>query len=90
MADVLSFELFWSGFGVGLGALVIAAGARSHARRPDQVEAKTLILDDAAIDRIIQQGKINIDEKDVLDLETIQDEEVRFWLESWDEPEEEW
>ena len=48
------------------------------------------MLDDAAVDRIIEYGEIFIDEDDPLDLDGIDDEERRFWSESWDEPRGEW
>ena len=87
MTDALSLELFWVGFGFGLGVMVISARVSLRLRRSRQVEEKTQILDDQAVDRIIRQGKISINE-DVLDLKAIENEEERFWSETWDEPEE--
>ena len=46
--------------------------------------------DMTAVDRIIEYGEIFIDEDDPLDLDGIDDEERRFWSESWDEPRGEW
>ena len=89
MTDELSIELFWVGFGVGLGVLVISAQLSLRLRRSRKIEQKAQILDDQAVDRIIRHGKISINE-DVLDLEAIDDEEERFWSETWDEPEEAW
>ena len=89
MTDELSIELFWVGFGVGLGVLVISAQVSLRLRRSRKIEEKAQILDDQAVDRIIRHGKISINE-DVLDLEAIDDEEERFWSETWDEPEEAW
>ena len=89
MADALSLELFWVGFGSGLGAIVISSRVRLCLRQFRKVEEKAQILDDQAVDRIIRHGKISINE-DVLDLEAIDDEEKRFWSETWDEPEEAW
>ena len=89
MTDELSIELFWVGFGVGLGVLVISAQVSLRLRRSRKIEQKAQILDDQAVDRIIRHGKISINE-DVLDLEAIDDEEERFWSETWDEPEEAW
>ena len=43
------------------------------------------VIDDSAIDKIIEDGKLAIDE-DVLDLDEIDGEENRFWSESWDKP----
>ena len=56
-------------------------------RQSRKVEEKAQILDDQAVDRIIRQGMISTDEY-VLDLDAIDDEEERFWSETWDEPEE--
>ena len=89
MTDELSIELFWVGFGVGLGVLVISAQVSLRLRRSRKIEQQAQILDDQAVDRIIRHGKISINE-DVLDLEAIDDEEERFWSETWDEPEEAW
>ncbi len=41
---------------------------------------------DEMIQRIERHGQIEMDEP--LDLEAIEDEEARFWEETWDEPEE--
>ena len=89
MTDALSLELFWVGFGFGLGVMVISAQLSLRLRRSRKIEQKAQILDDQAVDRIIRHGKISINE-DVLDLEAIDDEEERFWSETWDEPEEAW
>ena len=89
MADALSLELFWVGFGSGLGAIVISSRVRLCLRQSRKVEEKAQILDDQAVDRIIRQGMISTDEY-VLDLDAIDDEEERFWSENWDEPEEAW
>ncbi len=77
------------GLGVGLGVMVISARVSLRLRRSRKVEEKAQILDDQAVDRIIRQGKLSINE-DVLDLDAIDDEEERFWSETWDEPEEAW
>ncbi len=41
-----------------------------------------------AIDRIVETGQLVVDEEESLDLDDIDEEEDRFWSESWDEPEE--
>ena len=86
MADALSLELFWVGCGSGLGAIVISSRGRLCLRQSRKFEEKAQILDDQAVDRIIRQGMISTDEY-VLDLDAIDDEEERFWSETWDEPE---
>jgi hypothetical protein len=45
-------------------------------------------LDDEAIDTIVATGRLVVDEEESLDLDDIDEEEDRFWSESWDEPEE--
>tara|TARA_B100000700_G_scaffold94066_1_gene106117 strand:- start:4174 stop:4443 length:270 start_codon:yes stop_codon:yes gene_type:complete len=89
MTVALSIEPFWVSLGVGLGVMVISARVSLRLRRSRKVEEKAQILDDQAVDRIIRQGKLSINE-DVLDLDAIDDEEERFWSETWDEPEEAW
>jgi len=82
--------LFWSAFGVLLALLAFLAGYRVHLRRAELAGSRRPVLDDAAVDRIIEYGEIFIDEDDPLDLDGIDDEERRFWSESWDEPRGEW
>ena len=41
---------------------------------------------DDMIQRIVDEGRVEVDEP--LDLKAIEDEETRFWEETWDEPEE--
>lgn len=43
-------------------------------------------LTDEMVRAIEESGRIEVDEP--LDFETIEDEESRFWEETWDEPEE--
>ena len=82
--------LFWFVFGAGLASLAIAAGVSLRARRALALRRGQLVLDDAAIDQIIDQGEIWVDDDEPLDLDEIDDEEERFWSESWDEPQGEW
>jgi len=82
--------LFWFVFGAGLATLAIAAGVSLRARRAQALGRGRLVLDDAAIDQIIEQGEIWVDEDEPLDLDEIDDEEERFWSESWDEPQGDW
>ena len=41
---------------------------------------------DDMIQRIVDEGKVEVEEP--LDLKHIEDEETKFWEETWDEPEE--
>lgn len=81
--------LFWLVFGIGLAALTLAAGVTLRARRRKAFGAPGGV-DDALIRQIIERGQVFIDEDEPLDLEEIDDEEERFWSESWDEPSGEW
>lgn len=78
--------LFWIVFGAGLAALVVAAGFSLHVRRKDVFAASAPVIDDSAIERILQTGELIVEESEPLDQEEIDDEEERFWSESWDEP----
>ena len=90
--------LFWILFWAGLAVLVVAAGVSMHVRRKDAIASTVPIVDDEAITRILTTGKLVVDDPDGLDLgmilepgdaldpKEIDDEEERFWSESWDEP----
>jgi hypothetical protein len=53
-----------------------------HARRRGD-----LLVDDAAIERIMREGTLTADDDEPLDEEEIARAEEEFWEESWDEPE---
>jgi hypothetical protein len=89
--------LFWILFWAGLAVLVIAAGLSLHVRRKEAIASTVPIVDDEAIERILATGELVVHdpdgldlelllEPDVLDTKEIDDEEERFWSESWDEP----
>lgn len=82
--------IFWFVFGAGLATLAILAGVSLRARRDHVIGRGRPVLDDAAIEQIIERGEIWVDEDDPLDLDEIDDEEERFWSESWDEPQGDW
>lgn len=84
------YSLFWLIFGIWLAVLAIAAGVSLQARRREAFGSSTPIVDDAVIDRIIEDGEIWVDEDEPLDLEEVEEEEDRFWSESWDEPSGDW
>lgn len=81
--------LFWFVFGAGFALLTVAAGVTLHARRRDAY-ARVPVVDDALIDQIIEQGEVHVEDDEPLDLDAIDDEEERFWSESWDEPSADW
>jgi len=89
--------LFWIVFWAGLAALVLAAGVSLHVRRRELVASTVPVVDDAAIEQILQTGELEAPERagglplvleddEPLDPDEIDDEEERFWSESWDEP----
>lgn len=80
---------FWFVFGAGFALLAVAAGVTLHVRRRD-VYGRVPVVDDALIEQIIERGEVYVEEDEPLDLEAIDDEEERFWSESWDEPSGEW
>jgi len=80
---------FWFVFGVGFALLAMAAGVTVHARRR-RAYRRVPMVDDALIAHIIEHGEVRIEEDEPLDLDVIDDEEERFWSESWDEPQSEW
>lgn len=71
--------------GVLLGVLAVAAAVAYRRRLAGFGEPERLT--DEAIQRIEQEGRLEVDDEP-LDLDTIRDEESRFWEETWDEPEE--
>lgn len=92
--------LFWIVFGLALSVLVVAAGISLHVRRKEAIASTVPIVDDAAMERILRTGELAarerapldldliLEEDDALDQAEIDDEEERFWSESWDEPNE--
>jgi hypothetical protein len=86
---VTAFDFFWFVLGAGFALLVVAAGVTVHARRRDAWRAVPLV-DDALVEQIIERGSVYVEDDEPLDLEQIDDEEERFWSESWDEPTSDW
>ncbi|MBT6695526.1 MAG: hypothetical protein HOB12_07725 [Gemmatimonadales bacterium] len=46
------------------------------------------MIDDAAVEEILRSGTVTTSEDEPLDLGDIDEEEQKFWSESWDEPDE--
>jgi hypothetical protein len=78
--------LFWIIFGAFLAALAIAAGLSIHFRRRELLAASLSTVDDRAIELILRKGELFVDDEP-LDLDEIDEEEQRFWSETWEEPE---
>lgn len=71
-----------------LAAVVAAVGIARRARMR-QGRGTGPTLDDAAIRRILEEGRLRHDPDDEpLDLEEVARAEEEFWAEDWDEPEE--
>jgi hypothetical protein len=80
--------LFWFVFWVGLAVLAFAAGISLRVRLEDELGAPRTVVDDDAIRAILETGTLVAPTEEPLDLDEIEEEERRFWSESWDEPEE--
>ncbi|RMH14741.1 MAG: hypothetical protein D6701_10970 [Gemmatimonadetes bacterium] len=79
-----AWPLVWAVLGLLLVWVWVAHRRRLEAlRRPPDVT-----LDDADIQRIVEEGILETPEDEPLDLDRIRDEEAEFWREEgWDEPE---
>lgn len=65
-------------------AVLVIAGGLLHRRRLAELKGDATV-DDDVIRQIESRGRVDLDAP--LDLDTIHDEEDRFWQEHWDEPE---
>lgn len=75
--------LLWILFWVAAAALTVAAGWTLYERR--RALSSDPVVDDEAIQRILDTGELYVEEP--LNLEAIDEEEERFWSETWEEPE---
>ena len=80
----LSWFVVWA----ALMALVFASGIAVRRRLSRRLRAEPPTVDDEALRQIIETGSLATSEDEPLDLEQIDQEERRFWSDSWDEPEE--
>jgi hypothetical protein len=73
--------------GLFLGALIIWAFLRRRRDLKERIESPA--LDDDAVERIIRQGSLHMDDPEPLDLDEIARAEDDFWdSEGWDPAEE--
>ncbi len=79
---------FWLVLLAGLIVLAFAAGISLRVRMWEHVRPRAPVVDDQAAETILSMGTLSVEEDEPLDIEEIDDEERRFWSESWDEPEE--
>lgn len=77
-------------FVIGLTALVVAAAVAIRVRRRAALGVDGPVIDDETIARIIEHGEVVLDDDEPLDIREIEDEERRFWSETWDEPGSDW
>lgn len=80
--------LFWILFWAGLLGLVVASGVSLRSKLRRGIEQPEPRVDDDAVRRILETGRLATDEDEPLDLREIEDEERRFWSESWEDPDE--
>ena len=80
--------LFWLIFWAGLTVLVVTAGVNFRVQLRDRVEKNRPSVDDAAIEEILATGALTTDEDSPLNIEQIDDEEQKFWSQTWDKPDE--
>ena len=80
--------LFWLVFWAGLTVLAVTAGVSLRMRLRDRVGKSMPIVNDAAVEEILATGALFMDEDSPLDIEQIDDEEQKFWSQTWDEPDE--
>jgi hypothetical protein len=71
-----------------LVGLAVTSGVLLRRRLHRQRAAAEPRIDDDAIESILRRGVLETEEEEPLDLGEIEEEERRFWSESWDEPEE--
>ena len=77
-------------FVLGLTALVVSAAVTIRARRREAFGRSGPVIDDETIARIIEHGEVVVDDDEPLDIREIDDEERRFWSETWDEQGNDW
>lgn len=77
-------SLLW----VALSILVVLAAVLIRLRIHDPPGGSGTALDDDAIRRIEETGRLRTPEPEPLDQEAIDEAERRFWEEDWEEPEE--
>ena len=80
--------LFWLIFWAGLTVLVVTAGVSLRMQLRSRGEKNRPSVDDAAIEEILATGALTTDEDSPLNIEQIDDEEQKFWSQTWDEPDE--
>lgn len=70
-----------------LGMLAVVGGAVVRRKLGASLEDAEPAVDDDAVRRILETGTLTLDQEPPLDMDEIEEEEERFWSETWDEPE---
>ncbi len=82
-------SLFWLVLWAALASLLLAAGILLRIRLRKRLgTGRKPEVDDDAVRRILETGALDDGVPEPLDLDEIEEEERRFWSETWDEPEE--
>jgi hypothetical protein len=77
------------GFGLGLlTALLAVAGGVIYRTRLGRLGVRKRPLTDDMIRRIEEDGTLQVEDDEALDMQHIREEEDRFLEETWDEPDE--
>jgi hypothetical protein len=81
--------IHWTVLWAALAALVAAAGIVALFRRRRHLAARA-VVDDDAVQRILDVGSLDVEDDEPLDIAAIDVEEERFWAERWDDADDEW
>lgn len=71
-----------------LVGLMVAQGIQLRVRIRRRLRPPRPVVDDAAVRSILERGVLVTDDDEPLDYDEIDEEERRFWSDSWDEPDE--
>ncbi len=71
-----------------LVGLMVAQGIQLRVRIRRRLRTPRPLVDDAAVRSILERGVLVTEDDEPLDYDEIDEEERRFWSESWDEPDE--
>jgi hypothetical protein len=71
-----------------LVGLMVAQGIQLRVRIRRRLRPRRPVVDDDAVRSILERGVLVTEDDEPLDYDEIDEEERRFWSESWDEPDE--
>lgn len=70
-----------------LVTLLGVAGIRLRGRIRRRLARRVPVVDDRAMEQILETGVLAVEDDSPLDQDEIDEEERHFWSEQWDEPE---